>query len=70
MLRYQDRTDADGVKRAVVLANESGLDVDIDTDLPADMDAYIIADGLNLERIDIDVNKFKIPSGTVILFKN
>ena len=60
----------DGEKRAVVIANESDVDVEIDTDLPSDMNAYIIAEGLNLGLIEIDVNKFTIPSGTVILFKN
>ena len=60
----------DGEKRAVVIANESDVDVEIDTNLPSDMDAYIIAEGLDLGLIEIDVNKFTIPSGTVILFKN
>ena len=57
-------------KKAVLVTNISDEDKEIETNLSADMIAYVIDDGYQLEADGTNPAKFILPANRVVLFKN
>ncbi|MBR5587202.1 MAG: hypothetical protein IKW02_04500 [Clostridia bacterium] len=66
---YVQAAEKDG-KKAVLISNASDVAKEIETNLDADMKAYIIDEGLELEPDGTKSDKFIIPGSRTILFKN
>ena len=66
---YAVAAQKDG-KKAVMIANVSGQEMSVSTNMSEDMRAYVIDDGRTLEKTELNCQNFIIPKDSVVLFKN
>ena len=60
---------SDGEKRAIMLVNSGGRDVEVESALGDGWEAYVLDETHNLEKVELDPKKFVLGKYSVVLLK-